>query len=63
MNNLTSKEQLYHTIKTSTEIIVVPLHYAALFHQHFLAFCVGVTTLVIYTGATVMFHMALVKRR
>jgi len=47
-----------HAVRTITEIMVVPLHYLAVFDLHFLAYCISAATLVAYLAATYGLHAA-----
>jgi len=47
-----------HTVKTITEIIVVPLHYLALYHHYAIALWASLVALVAYSAATYALHTA-----
>ena len=47
-----------HSIKTFTEIIVVPLHYLALYHHYAIALWASLAALLAYTVATYAMHTA-----
>jgi hypothetical protein len=47
-----------HAVRTITEILVVPLHYLAIFDLHLLAYCMSAATLLAYLAATYGLHAA-----